>query len=165
MLLLPPLILPGGGRFKIGSSPLNVSLRSQILFDNESNLNENNFVLRWRFSMSPPGRSSADNGPVIEGRIPARDSMSFEEGYQFCPGKIGYRTICESTGEETNNNSSPPTFIFSLPGIYKVFAWIENLSTGETSRTQYCVFEIVVPTSGAPSSLVHGVATTSRLGA
>ncbi len=88
--------------------------------------------------MNPPGRTSADNGPVIQGRIPARESMPFEDGYQFCLGKIGYRkSMTEADASAAHN------FIFSLPGVYKVYAWTERISTGETSRTQYCVFELV----------------------
>jgi hypothetical protein len=129
-MTLPPLILPGGGRFKIGgpSSGISVSLRHQLA----DTLNDDDYVLRWRFSMNPPGRTSADNGPVIQGRIPARESMPFEEGYQFSLGKIGYK-----------RSENVPTFIFALPGVYKVYAWTERISTGETSRTQYCVFELV----------------------
>ena len=152
--MLPPLILPGGGRFKIGltgtsSSGVSVSLRHQ----SPDTIGEN-FVLRWRFAMNPPGRSNADNGPVIEGRIPARPTTPFEEGYQFSLGKIGYK---QNVGP---GDTGAPTFIFSLPGVYRVYAWVENLATGEKSRTQYCVFEIVPGTTPG-----HAVAATARLGA
>jgi hypothetical protein len=86
--------------------------------------------------MSQPSRSNPDNGPVIEGRIPARLETPFEDGYQFCVGQMGYR---KGTGGLEIN----------IPGIYKVYAWIES-STGETSRTQYCVFEIVPGVSASP---------------
>ena len=145
--MLPPLILPGGGRFKIGGAGgVNVSLRHQ-----SPDTIAEHLVLRWRFAMSPPGRSNAENGPVIEGRIPARPTTPFEEGYQFSVGRIGYK---QNVG---SGDTGAPTFIFSLPGVYKVYAWIENTLTGETSRTQYCVFELV-PTAST-------VAATSRLGA
>ena len=159
--MLPPLILPGGGRFKIGStSGVNVSLRHQ----SPATMSDDDYVLRWRFSMNPPGRSNADNGPVIEGRIPARDTTPYEEGYQFSLWRIGYKqsgSAIVGSGEAAAA-ATCPTFTFSLPGVYKVFAWIEKISTGETSRTQYCVFEIV-PTSS--SHAPGAAATTSRLGA
>ena len=154
--MLPPLILPGGGRFKIGTCGVNVSLRHQ----SAATMGDDDYVLRWRFSMNPPGRSNADNGPVIEGRIPARETTPYEEGYQSSLGRIGYKQSAGSAGPG-DTGVSGPTFIFSLPGVYKVFAWIEKISTGETSRTQYCVFEIVPTSSHAPGA----AATTSRLGA
>jgi hypothetical protein len=148
--MLPPLILPGGGRFKIGANGVNVSLRHQ-----SSDTIGEDYVLRWRFAMNPPGRSNADNGPVIEGRIPARITTPFEEGYQFSLGRIGYKqNLCSGACD-----TGAPTFIFALPGVYKVYAWMEKISTGETSRTQYCVFELV------PSVPSSHTSATPRLGA
>jgi len=139
MTILPPLILPGGGRFKAnpsGPGGLLVSIRHQ----GPCLPSGDELILHWRFSMSPPGRMNADNGPVIEGRIPARPETPFEEGYQFSIGKIGYR---KSIGG----------LDFNIPGIYKVYAWVESGVTGEKSRTQYCVFEIVG--SGVSSAMPH----------
>ena len=125
MGVLPPLILPGGGRFE-NSVFVSICLNQSTA---------EGMVVRWRFSMNPTLRS--DNGPSFEGRIPARESTPFEEGYQFAPqGKMGYR----AKGTKTYN------FEFSVPGIYRVYAWIEEEATGEAkSSTQFCAFEVTPP--------------------
>ncbi len=135
METLPPVILPGGGRFKTNS--VLVSIRHQSTA-------APNQVIRWRFSMNQPGRCNNDNGPTIEGRIPARLEVPFEECYQFCSsGKMGYRR--PSNGNQYNLE-------FGVPGIYRVFAWIERAVDGQIiSATQSCVFEIVSPTEHPPS--------------
>lgn len=88
--------------------------------------------------MNQPGRQFYDNGPTVEGRIPARPEYPYEECYQFAAGKMGYRRSCWSNGQFV--------FEFNVPGIYRVFAWIER--DGQTiSGTQTCVFELVAPTA------------------
>ena len=130
METLPPVILPGGGRFK--TSSVLVSIRPQ-------STPQSGQVIRWRFSMSQSGRN--ENGPTIEGRIPGRPEVPFEECYQFCSsGKMGYRRPC---GNEYNLE-------FGIPGIYRVFAWIE-VGGEAVSATQSCVFEIVSSDNHPPS--------------
>jgi hypothetical protein len=100
--------------------------------------------------MNQAGRSNSDNGPTIEGRIPGRPEVPFEECYQFCSsGKMGYRRPCP--GNQYNLE-------FGIPGIYRVFAWIEGIDDGHAiSATQSCVFEIVSPSSSEhPPSLSLG---------
>lgn len=131
MHVLPPVIVPGGGRFKSCSS-VHVSVSSQSAL-------EINDVIRWRFSMSQSGRHNAENGPTIEGRIPARKNVSFEECYQFMPGKIGFRRQLNCSGYN---------FEFGVPGTYRVFAWVERGGVA-VSSTQSCVFELVATSAVA----------------
>ena len=131
MEALPPIILPGGGRFK--SAGVLVSIRPQSAPSEDQ-------VIRWRFSMHQSGRSNEGNGPTVEGRIPARPEVPFEECYQFTSGgKMGYR---QPNGQFNLE--------LGLPGVYKVFAWVEK--NGRTvSVTQSCVFEILSPVGESPS--------------
>ena len=129
--VLPPVILPGGGRFK--SAGVLVSIRPQSPKSPDQ-------VIRWRFSMHPAGRHNEGNGPSIEGRIPARPETPFEECYQFSSGgKMGYR---QPNGQYNLE--------FGLPGVYLVYAWVER--EGEAvSMTQSCVFEIMSTKGDSPS--------------
>jgi hypothetical protein len=124
METLPPIILPGGGRFK--STGVLVSIKHQ-------SAPEEDYVIRWRFSMNQAGRNNQDNGPTIEGRIPARPEVPFEECYQFASGgKMGYR----------RPSGQPFNLELGLPGVYRVYAWVER--DGEPiSATQSCVFEVL----------------------
>lgn len=82
--------------------------------------------------MQQAGRHNEGNGPTLEGRIPARPSVPFEECYQFSSGgKMGYR---RPNGEFNLE--------FGLPGVYRVFAWVEK-NGDPVSVTQSCVFEII----------------------
>ena len=140
-VILPPVILPGGGRFKTGpSSGVLVSIQHQTA-------PETGDVIRWRFTMNQTGRSNCENGPTIEGQIPARCTTPFEECYQFCPSSMGYRRSADWSHGEYN-------FEFGFPGIYRVFAWIER--GGLASATQSCVFEIVSSDSAAPPCVSLG---------
>ena len=131
-IILPPLILPGGGRFKsvdpvTGRHGVLVSIRHQ-------SPPMNGDIIMWRFSMCPSGRNQSENGPLIEGRIPAREWAPFEECYEF-NNKIGFRRTILGGG----NN-----FDFNIPGVYKVYAWIQRGDDDlQVSRTQFCVFEIL----------------------
>ena len=142
---LPPVILPGGGRFK--TNGVFVSIRHQ------STPPLSGHVIRWRFAMNPAGRSNHENGPTIEGRIPGRPEVAFEECYQFCSsGKMGYRRPLP--GGQYNLE-------FGIPGTYRVYAWIERVADGQTvSATQSCVFDLVSPSDSSsafsPPSLSLG---------
>ena len=125
MEVLAPVIIPGGGRFK---SSVLVAVRAQSVMEKHD-------VIRWRFSMSQSGRSNAENGPTIEGRIPARLETPFEECYQFGGSKMGYRRS-SVWGEGGQFN-----FEFAVPGVYRVFAWVER-EGAPVSCTQNCLFEI-----------------------
>ena len=95
MEVLPPIILPGGGRFKTSPGSLSgvlVSIRHQSATSGTE-------VIRWRFSMNQSGRQNAGNGPTIEGRVPARPDTPFEECYQFVSGKMGYRRGSWANGQ------------------------------------------------------------------
>ena len=137
--VLPPLILPGGGRFK-SSTPSGlgvlVSVRHQTPAASPAD------VIRWRFSMNPSGRQHAENGPTIEGRIPARPETPFEECYQFTLAKMGYRRLEWAQGQYTLE--------LGVPGLYRGCAWVER-SGVPSSGTQNCVCELVAPPSGPPS--------------
>jgi hypothetical protein len=94
--------------------------------------------------MNQTGRANHDNGPTIEGRIPARPETPFEECYQFVPGKMGYRRAEWSGGQFTLE--------LNIPGTYRVYAWMEGKDDGEArSCCQTCVFEILSSSSVAPS--------------
>ena len=138
MEVLPPIILPGGGRFKTSPGSLSgvlVSIRHQSATSGTE-------VIRWRFSMNQSGRQNAGNGPTIEGRVPARPDTPFEECYQFVSGKMGYRR-----GSWANAQFN---LELGIPGIYNVFAWIER-NGAPISATQNCTFEIVHSDVSAPS--------------
>lgn len=125
VLVLPPLIIPGGGRF----AGVFVSIRPQSPVPSGS-------VIRWQFSMYPPGRRHLENGPTIEGRLPAREAYPYESCYEFSPQKMGYR-----------RSLGTPDQVLSLqiPGTYQVFAWIEDPKGESVSRSQFCAFEVVLP--------------------
>ena len=143
MHVLPPVIIPGGGRFKATSTGgVLVSVRGQ---GPEWEKQDDDVVIRWRISMSPCGRSNADNGPTIEGRIPARDHTMFEECYRFMPGSIGFRRADSWSNGQFN-------FEFGVPGTYRVLAWVEREGRS-VSLTQTCVFEII-QLSSSPSPAV-----------
>lgn len=118
-LPLPPLILPGGGKFR---APVFVALQHQTPPAPGD-------LLRWRFSMTPSARS--ENGPSFEGRVPARPELPFEECYQF-GGKMGFR-----------RSLGPFQFEFATPGVYRVQAWVETAG-GLESATQFSAFELVL---------------------
>ncbi len=120
--LLPPVIVPGPGRYK---SIVQVALRAQSGC-------EGGTTLHWRFTMTPVGK---ENGPTVEGRSPARRESLFEFGYQFSHGLMGYRTSQWSGGRYNLE--------FSIPGVYRVFAWMTDNDTGRESRNQFSTFEIV----------------------
>ena len=137
--ILPPIILPGGGRFKTSATTgVYVSIRPQ------SSLVPGD-VIRWRFSMNQLGRHNSENGPTIEGRIPARPGTPFEECYQFgAAGNMGYRNSALWSHGQYN-------FEFGVPGVYRVFAWVEQSNGAVVSATQSCVFEIVSGETHPPS--------------
>lgn len=124
-MVLPPLIIPGGGRF----AGVQVSIRPQSAVPPDS-------VIRWRFSMYPPGRRQVENGPTIEGRLPPREAFPFEACYEFTPQKMGYRRCLGTDGQVLS---------FQMPGNYQVFAWFEDAKGHCVSRSQFCAFEVVLP--------------------
>lgn len=75
-----------------------------------------------------------ENGPTIEGRLPPRSTAPFEAGYEFSPQKMGYRKCTDSH-----------VLSFNVPGTYQVYSWIESEKGEVLSRSQFCVFEIVLP--------------------
>ena len=114
----PPLILPGGGRF---APAVQIAVCSQSVLPAQ-------LSVCWRFSMNPTAKS--DNGPSFEGRIPARPDRPFESCYTFSKEFMGYRKALNANLE------------FSIPGVYRVYAWIEDANGVARSKTQFASFQV-----------------------
>ncbi|EER07537.1 hypothetical protein Pmar_PMAR020704 [Perkinsus marinus ATCC 50983] len=123
-IVLPPAIVPGGGKFSARMGGASVLLRMQPITAQPGD------VLRWTFEMAPAGILHEDGGPVIQGRIPPRPkSRPFEYGYVMAPTMIGYRSV---------EDQPDANLVFSMPGTYKVFAWIQRTDpvTGVTIESR-----------------------------